>query len=200
MGDIMEFPETVEEFMEEYKMVDKHEIYSNGTEYVPIFRMEQWFEHCRTRSDTAKRCIDVDELIKDLKRQYMFLFGTDEIPNGIQGVIENFPTADVVDKKECSKCVFYPFKQLRESEWIPCSERLPEANGRYLVTRGLNACGAMWNRVYIINYSDLMGLKSEKIWWQGNVGKSDFERIDDVIAWMSLPQPCGERREDEQIH
>lgn len=30
-----------------------------------------------------------------------------------------------------------------EQRWIPCSERLPEANGRYLVTRGLNACGAM---------------------------------------------------------
>lgn len=75
-----------------------------------------------------------------------------------------------------------------QSQWIPCSKRLPEANGRYLVTRGLNACGAMWNRVYIINYSDLMGLKSERIWWGGNVGKSDFERFDDVIAWMPLPE------------
>lgn len=79
-----------------------------------------------------------------------------------------------------------------EPKWIPCSERWPEANGRYLVTRGLNACGAMWNRVYIINYSDLMGLKSERIWWDGNVGKSDFERIDDVIAWMPLPEPYKE--------
>lgn len=44
--------------------------------------------------------------------------------------IADFPAADVVDKKECSKCVFYPFKQLREQEkkdmvevvhgeWIP---------------------------------------------------------------------------------
>ena len=83
---------------------------------------------------------------------------------------------------------------LREPEratgkWIPCSERLPEVCGRYLVTRGLNACGALWNRVYIINYSDLMGLKSERIWWDGNVGKSDFEQIDDVIAWLPLPLP-----------
>lgn len=74
-------------------------------------------------------------------------------------------------------------------KWIPVSERLPEANGRYLVTRGLNACGALWNRVYIANYSDLMGIKNEKIWWQGNVGKSDFERLDDVTAWMPLPMP-----------
>lgn len=76
-----------------------------------------------------------------------------------------------------------------QPQWIPCSERLPEVNGRYLVTRGLTACGALWNRVYIINYSDLMGLKSERIWWDGNVGKSDFERIDDVIAWQPLPEP-----------
>lgn len=39
------FPKTVEEFMEEYKMVDKDHVYSNGIEYVPIFRMKQWFEH-----------------------------------------------------------------------------------------------------------------------------------------------------------
>lgn len=75
-----------------------------------------------------------------------------------------------------------------QPKWTPIEEGPPKANGRYLVTRGLNACGAMWNRVYIINYSDLMGLKSERIWWDGNVGKSDFERIDDVLAWMPLPK------------
>ncbi|MFW5670384.1 MAG: hypothetical protein ACOCM4_14350 [Acetivibrio ethanolgignens] len=47
MGDIMTFPATVEEFMEQYKMTDTEHVYSNGTEYVPIYRMKQWFEHCR---------------------------------------------------------------------------------------------------------------------------------------------------------
>ena len=74
-------------------------------------------------------------------------------------------------------------------EWIPCTERLPEKSGRYLVTRGSNVCGSLWNRVDILNYSDLMGLKKEKIWWSGNVGKSDFEKFDDVIAWQPLPEP-----------
>lgn len=44
MCDLMEFPETVEEFMEKYKTVDTEQVYSNGTEYVPIFRMKQWFQ------------------------------------------------------------------------------------------------------------------------------------------------------------
>ena len=73
--------------------------------------------------------------------------------------------------------------------WIPVSERLPEKSGRYLVTRGLKACNSIWNRVYIINYTDLMGLIKEKIFWTGNVGKSDFQEIDDVVAWMPLPEP-----------
>lgn len=45
MDNAMTFPDTVEEFMEQYKMVDAEQVYSNGTEYVPIFRMKQWFEH-----------------------------------------------------------------------------------------------------------------------------------------------------------
>lgn len=44
MGETMEFPETVEEFMEEYKIVDTKQVYTNGSELVPIFRMKQWFE------------------------------------------------------------------------------------------------------------------------------------------------------------
>lgn len=76
-----------------------------------------------------------------------------------------------------------------EQQWIPCSERLPEVSGRYFVTRGLKAAGAIWNRVYIANFSDLMGLKSHMIFWEGNVGKSDFVELNDVLAWMPLPEP-----------
>lgn len=45
MADMMIFPETVEEFMERYKITDTEQIYTNGAELVPIFRMKQWFEH-----------------------------------------------------------------------------------------------------------------------------------------------------------
>ena len=42
---VMMFPKTVDEFMEQYKIVDTDEVYTNGAELVPIFRMKQWFEH-----------------------------------------------------------------------------------------------------------------------------------------------------------
>lgn len=113
------------------------------------------------------RIIDGDELRNRIQRWYgRNDFSSDGMLSMIETEIMNSP-----------------------SPWISVTERLPEENGRYLVTRGLNACGAMWNRVYIANYSDLMGLKSERIWWQGNVGKSDFERLKDVTAWMPLPNP-----------
>lgn len=49
MGDIMQFPETVEEFMQQYKITDTQQVYTNGTELVPIFRMKQWFEAHKRR-------------------------------------------------------------------------------------------------------------------------------------------------------
>lgn len=104
----------------------------------------------------------------------------------------------IEDVKKVTDEVVKELKQLpsiQPERWIPVSERLPETNGRYIVTRGLKACNAIWNRVYIINYSDLMGLKAEKIWWDGNVGKSDFQKIEDVIAWCELPEPYKEEQE-----
>ena len=45
MSDCMTFPDTVNEFMDQYKIVDTDGIYmSKGSELVPIFRMKQWFE------------------------------------------------------------------------------------------------------------------------------------------------------------
>jgi len=41
----MTFQDTVEEFMEDYKVTDTEHVYSNGTEFVPIYRMKQWFQH-----------------------------------------------------------------------------------------------------------------------------------------------------------
>lgn len=49
----MQFPETVEEFMEKYKIIDTERIYTNGIELVPIFRMQQWFEHLNTKTESA---------------------------------------------------------------------------------------------------------------------------------------------------
>lgn len=59
MADMMTFPNTVEEFMEQYKIVDTEKIYTNGAELVPIFRMMQWFERV-SATDTISRQAAID--------------------------------------------------------------------------------------------------------------------------------------------
>ena len=59
MADCMTFPDTVEEFMEQYKIVDTKEVYTNGAELVSIFRMKQWFEHLAA-AQPEDRCSECD--------------------------------------------------------------------------------------------------------------------------------------------
>lgn len=47
MDNIMQFPETFEEFAKSYGFKDSKEIYTNGSELIPVFRVEQWLEHAR---------------------------------------------------------------------------------------------------------------------------------------------------------
>ena len=45
MADIMEFPNTMKEFIDSYSFKDSKEIYTNGAELIPVFRVEQGLEH-----------------------------------------------------------------------------------------------------------------------------------------------------------
>ena len=45
MGDCMSYPETIEEFVEQYSFKDTEEIYTNGAELIPVFRVMQAIEH-----------------------------------------------------------------------------------------------------------------------------------------------------------
>lgn len=45
MADKMYFPEKWEDFVDSYSFKDKEEIYTNGSELIPVFRVEQMIEH-----------------------------------------------------------------------------------------------------------------------------------------------------------
>ena len=53
---------SLDDFMESYKIVDTEEIYSNGIELVPIFRVKQWEEYNNK-----------DKEIERLKEEYVML-------------------------------------------------------------------------------------------------------------------------------
>lgn len=44
-GDSMDFPKTPEEFIHMYSFKDKKEVYTNGSELVPVFRVRQMLDH-----------------------------------------------------------------------------------------------------------------------------------------------------------
>ena len=56
MNEQLEFPETFEGFAKEYGFKDDKEIYTNGSDLIPIFRVKQWLEHTQkptTKNDLA---------------------------------------------------------------------------------------------------------------------------------------------------
>ncbi|MEE3344509.1 MAG: DUF551 domain-containing protein [Bacilli bacterium] len=75
--------------------------------------------------------------------------------------------------------------------WIPCSERLPEEDGEYLVTTKWK--GSYSGDVYIETNIDVYWEKLKE--WDNN----------DIIAWMPLPEPyvpdinIGKMIESEEV-
>lgn len=113
-GQTMYFPDTVEEFMERYAIVDSKQVYTNGVELVPIFRMKQWFER-------------------------------------------------------------HP-----EPHWILCSERLPEEDGRYLVSHRYLTSIVLGHPDQNV-YEERVGVDS---YHDGR-----FFYHDSAVAWWSVPVP-----------
>ena len=45
MADKMEFPKIMKEFIDSYSFKDEEKVYTNGSELMPVFRVEQALEH-----------------------------------------------------------------------------------------------------------------------------------------------------------
>ena len=66
-------------------------------------------------------------------------------------------------------------------QWIPCSERLPEENGFYLVS-----VGAVRNPIRVYEYKPCKSHGKENL-WKGSDISYCFNWF--VEAWMPLPEP-----------
>lgn len=138
MADMMTFPDTVEEFMEQYKIVDTDQVYTNGVEMVPIFRMEQWFEHLamvRTQMSVPD-CISRQAVIDAICTWDKF--GVDERGRVVRWYERLEPYVHLRDVVMAIEKL--PSAQ-PEQRWIPCSKRLPEEYGEYRITWITSASG-----------------------------------------------------------
>jgi hypothetical protein len=81
------------------------------------------------------------------------------------------------------------YKRLKEqAKWIPVSERLPEENGQYLITVKYKHVNDSYEDVYAEH-----GEWSDGRWDMcfGHCGE-----VEDIIAWMPLPQPYKAESEE----
>ena len=68
----MTFPRTFMEFIKEYSFNDKEKIYTNGADLIPVFRVEQGWEHYTADAanalDNIRECIRiVDNNLYDIE-------------------------------------------------------------------------------------------------------------------------------------
>jgi len=67
----MEFPETFDEFVDSYGFVDTEEVYTNGSQLIPVFRVKQWLEHISEKTQMVdKSNFDEEQYKTDLQSAY----------------------------------------------------------------------------------------------------------------------------------
>ena len=89
------------------------------------------------------------------------------------------------------------------NKWIPVSERLPEERGVYLVTQKAIFPGHVFRRIvsyapnlHDVNEYDFEGKK--RAGWYKYDSEWGYWELEDVIAWMPLPEPYKAESEDKE--
>ena len=77
---------------------------------------------------------------------------------------------------------------LKQTQWIPCEERLPEEDGQYLITV---------KYVHVDGYEDIYAEHGD--WADGKWDMFCFGhcgKVESILAWMPLPKPYEGRTEE----
>lgn len=114
-GQMMDFPNTFDEFAKDYGFKDKKEIYTNGSELIPVFRVRQWLEHISTtKNDLGVDCIDRADAIKAMQNKAKELKNEDTI-NGLCGAVAMLYEMPSVTTQPCDTCRHYE----NSCHWLP---------------------------------------------------------------------------------
>ena len=69
MINTLTFPETMEEFIEQYKVVKAENLYCDRVEFIPVFRMKEWIERIQPRKG------EWINVYPDIEPNPMFMYG-----------------------------------------------------------------------------------------------------------------------------
>ena len=135
------------------------------------------------------RLIDADALKKEV----------DNFQNCYNGWSDTYDKAYIIEAIEEAPTID------AVSEWIPCSERMPEDIRPVLVTWKNNDPKSYYQYIVGKHFIGTAHYHRGKWYWYSSVtedllaeyGKCDAEEFDEAIeavAWMPLPKPYGERK------
>lgn len=124
MNNMMTFPKTIDEFIDLYQFVDRKEVYTNGSELIQVFRVQQALDHY------LPKWISVKERLPEEDGEYLAgWYGSDEV------VLARF-TNDCFGmrfslcnpEKEHRPAFYYVDDEWGTCEWkdIECWMQLPE--------------------------------------------------------------------------
>lgn len=132
MADVMMFPNSWGEFLEDYSFKDKEEVYTNGTELVPVFRVEQMVEHyfatdnndgCKRIEELEAQLAEKEKVVIQLRKQWQ---DAEMHICTMCGHFNHKADGNVVHGNQtCGEICGYPFCKEKFTPWIPVSERLP---------------------------------------------------------------------------
>ena len=70
-GEVMDFPNTFDEFADDYGFKDTKEVYTNGSELIQVYRVKQWLEHINEKTTMIDKSNFSQEQYKaDLQSAY----------------------------------------------------------------------------------------------------------------------------------
>lgn len=99
---------------------------------------------------------------------------------------------------------------LQQPQWIPCSERLPEAEYPVIVTWKNNDPKSYYQYILGKHYVGVAHYKNGKWFWYSSItedvlmeyGRCDTEEFDEAIeavAWKPLPEPYKEDADERNL-
>lgn len=131
MNEQMEFPETFEGFAKEYGFKDEKEVYSNGIDLIPIFRVKQWLEQ-----DNKLRAIETDTAYECGKHANRWIPVSERLPEKDVNVLayhrnESFDYQYVswIDDYSGRWCGFIGSLSDEVLAWMPLPEPYVESEG-----------------------------------------------------------------------
>lgn len=120
----------------------------------------------------------IKERLEDAKEQALKLWDGNSRYKGfcqaidiVKEVVEEYSNSEEEDPTDYANTELYAF--WKKHQWIPCSERLPEENGYYLITI----------KFYHLHNEVTIGCSFEDGEW------FKVYKDDKVLAWMPLPEP-----------